>query len=208
MHGCCSLTAPGQQGRTESSSRGLGRFQLGHRGVELASGSVMNSICLILHISDMFQFNVTYSLAYITQCQDLRLQGSCFCTWLILSHTVLANGLKPIKCPTQQVLTPDDMVLQGVSAVTINQEQTGYSIIMWVSCFTRPPLKASAKSTLHVVAHNTTAPYGSTPTELDGLGTLQLRLSAAEPSELPEHFKGLQVIRLPPDALNVQPQLS
>lgn len=30
----------------------------------------------------------------------------------------------------------------------------------------------------------------------------------AEPSELPKHFKGLQVIYLPPDAPNAQPQLS
>lgn len=33
-------------------------------------------------------------------------------------------------------------------------------------------------------------------------------VSTTEPSELPELFKGLQVIRLPPDAPNVQPQLS
>lgn len=40
--------------------------------------SVMNFICLVLHISDMFQFNVTYSLSYITRCQDLRLQKILF----------------------------------------------------------------------------------------------------------------------------------
>lgn len=39
---------------------------------------VMNFICLVLHINDMFQFNVTYSLSYITQCQDLRPQKILF----------------------------------------------------------------------------------------------------------------------------------
>lgn len=33
---------------------------------------VMNFICLVLHINDMFQFNATCSLSYIFQCQDLR----------------------------------------------------------------------------------------------------------------------------------------
>lgn len=66
-----------------------------------------------------------------------------------------------------RVLAPDNMVLQGVSAVTVNQKQTGYSIIMWVSRFTQPLLNASAKSKLHVVAH-TTIVYVAIPTELDG----------------------------------------
>lgn len=65
---------------------------------------------------------------------------------------------------TAQVLAPDDMVLQGVSAVTINQKQTGYSIIMPVSSFTA---SASAEPTLHVVAYTTTV-YIAIPTELDG----------------------------------------
>lgn len=64
-----------------------------------------------------------------------------------------------------QVLAPDDTVLQGVSAVTINHKQTGYGVIRPVSGFAQPLLNASPKSALHVAAHTTTAVV---PAVLDG----------------------------------------
>lgn len=57
------------------------------------------------------------------------------------------------------------MVLQGVSAVTINLKQTGYSIIMPGSSFTQPLPKASPKSMRHFAAHTTTV---AVPAVLDG----------------------------------------
>ena len=69
---------------------------------------------------------------------------------------------------TAQVPAPDDMVLQGVSAVTINQEPTGYSVITPVSRFTQPLSDTSANSELHIVAHTGTTAHVALPAVLDG----------------------------------------